>query len=375
MHAMSARAATGRFVLQVCTGCGEATYPPRDACPRCWGELAWQDCDRGAEVLCETTIRVSTDLYFRDHLPWRMGKVALDRGPVALAHLHRALSPGDRAEIHLLLDRGGNAAMFALPAGGSFDMTDPQLREFVIPVRDRTILVTEARSAIGTAVVRALHEAGARLIVAGMPPPARARDAADPVLTLDGVQMVPLDVTDTMSVAEALGKIGGPLDIVINTARYVRGGGVSNHGNLIDQQRALDISAGGLMRLAQACSPILAGRPAGAFVDIVSAHALSGDAHFSAYAAAEAARLSLVQSFRHEMRSAGVRVLSIFTGPTDDEDHQSVPPPKVAPARLARDIVEALERGREQTCVGDVAADAMARWLADPALYAREKNL
>jgi NAD(P)-dependent dehydrogenase (short-subunit alcohol dehydrogenase family) len=186
---------------------------------------------------------------------------------------------------------------------------------------------------------------------------------------------VPLDVTDTMSVAEALGKIGGPLDIVINTARYVRGGGVSNHGNLIDQQRALDISAGGLMRLAQACAPILAGRPAGAFVDIVSAHALSGDAHFSAHAAAEAARLSLVQSFRHEMRSAGVRVLSIFTGPTDDEDHQSVPPPKVAPARLARDIVEALERGREQTCVGDVAADAMARWLADPALYAREKNL
>ncbi|MEJ2408990.1 MAG: zinc ribbon domain-containing protein, partial [Novosphingobium sp.] len=42
MHAMSARAAQGRFVLQVCADCGQATYPPRDACPACWGELAWQ---------------------------------------------------------------------------------------------------------------------------------------------------------------------------------------------------------------------------------------------------------------------------------------------------------------------------------------------
>ena len=75
------------------------------------------------------------------------------------------------------------------------------------------------------------------------------------------------------------------------------------------------------------------------------------------------------------MRDTGVRVISVFAGPTDDEDHQSVPMPKVAPARLARAVIEALEAGREQLCVGDVAIDAMDRWLADPILYAREKNL
>jgi hypothetical protein len=75
------------------------------------------------------------------------------------------------------------------------------------------------------------------------------------------------------------------------------------------------------------------------------------------------------------MRAAGVRVLSVFTGPVDDEHHQSIAPPKVAPARLARDILDALKHGREQTCAGDVATDAMERWLADSALYAREKNL
>jgi NAD(P)-dependent dehydrogenase (short-subunit alcohol dehydrogenase family)/uncharacterized OB-fold protein len=375
MHAMSARAAQGRFVLQVCSDCAKATYPPRDACPACWGELTWRDCEGGARVLSETTIRVSTDLYFRDHLPWRIGSVALDAGPVALVHLHCQLSSGDRAEVHILLDRGGNAALFALPPKGGFDMADPQLREFVVPVKGATVLVTDARSAIGAAVVTALHEAGAGLIVAGLPPPERAADQNSPALALEGVQPVPLDIVDQGSLSEALSKIGGPLDIVINTARYVRPGGVANHGNVVEQRRAFEVSAIGLTRLAQSCGPMLAGRPAGAFVDVISSDALCGAADYAAHAAAEAARLSLLQSFRHEMRAAGVRVMSAFTGPTDDEHHQAVPPPKVAPVKLAKDIVSALETGREQTCVGDVAIDAMERWLADPALYAREKNL
>lgn len=375
MHAMSARAAQGRFVLQVCESCGTATYPPRDACPQCWGELRWQDSERGAAVLCETTIRVSTDLYFRDHMPWRMGKVALDAGPVALVHLHRDLTPDDRAEMHLMLDRGGNAAMFAVPPGGAFDMTDPQLREFVVPVKDATVLVTDARSAIGVAVVKALHAAGARLIVAGLQPPGRSTDTVNPVLTQDGVHAVPLDITDPVSLSEALSRIGGPLDIVVNTARHVRDGGVSQHGNLVEQRRAFDIAAMGFARLAQACAPMLAGRAAGAFVDILSIDALGGAASHAASAAAEAARLSLLQSFRHEMRGAGVRVVSVFTGPTDDEHHQALPPPKVAPARLAKGVIDALHHGLEQSCVGDVASDAMARWLDDPALYTREKNL
>jgi len=380
MHAMSARAAQGRFVLQVCTACDAATYPPRDVCPACWGDLAWQDVAGGARVLCNTAIHASTDLYFREHLPWHMGKVQLDAGPVALVHLHRDLGPDDRAEVRLMLDRGGNAALFALPPNTSqstrgTEMTDPQLREFVVPIAGRTVLVSDARSAVGHAVVKALHGAGAGLILAGLPGPARAPDAADAVLSLPGVQPLPLEITDQTSVAEALSKVPGPLDIVINTARHVRGGGVFHGGNAVEQRRALDVSVMGTMRLAQAVTPMLAGRPAGAFVDIVSSDALGGSASQAAFAAAEAARLSLVQTLRHEMRGIGVRVLSVFTGPVEDEHHQTVPPPRVAPGRLAAGIVDALLNGREQTCVGDIATDAMARWLADPALFIREKNL
>jgi hypothetical protein len=47
----------------------------------------------------------------------------------------------------------------------------------------------------------------------------------------------------------------------------------------------------------------------------------------------------------------------------------------VAPTRIAQGILAALARGIEQSCVGDVATDALTRWMADPALYTREKNL
>ncbi|MDF8333749.1 SDR family NAD(P)-dependent oxidoreductase [Novosphingobium cyanobacteriorum] len=375
MHALSARAAQGRLVMQACSDCDKVTYPPRDACPACWGELGWREQPAGAQVLCETTVRVSTDPYFRDHMPWRMGKVQMDAGPVALVHLHAALHPGDRAHVRAMVDRGGNAALFAIPEGAIDLMSDPQWREFVVPVAGRIALVSDARNAIGRAVVRELQTAGAELVVAGLPGPALASDAYDAVYALDRVQTIALDVTDPVSVAEAASRIGGPLDIVVNTARHVRTGGMSAGNALVEQRRALEVSAMGLSRLAATFAPILAGRPNGAFVDVLSSAALAGDAGNAGFAAAEAARLSLLQAFRHEMRGTGVRVLSVFTGPVDDSDHQHAPPPKVPPVRIAGAIAEALANGREETCVGDVAADAMMRWLADPSLYVREKNL
>ncbi|WP_292925683.1 MULTISPECIES: SDR family NAD(P)-dependent oxidoreductase [unclassified Novosphingobium] len=250
-----------------------------------------------------------------------------------------------------------------------------QNREFVVPVAGRTVLVSDAAHAMGRAMVRALTQAGAGLVVAGLSAPASATDADDAILGHDAVRIVPLDLTDTASVVTALGMIERPLDIVINTARYVRDGGVSRNATLAEQRFALEVSAMGLSRLAGAAAPLLAERPQGAFVDLISVQALAGDAGFAGFAAAESARLSLVQSLRHEMRATGVRVFTVFTGPTDDADHQSLPPPKVAPARLAAAVLDALAQGREQTCVGDVAKDAMARWLVDPALFIKEINL
>ena len=60
---LTAAAAEGRFMLQVCGECGEVIYPARDACNRCLSvDLRWQDVDPKGALLAETTVRTSTNL-------------------------------------------------------------------------------------------------------------------------------------------------------------------------------------------------------------------------------------------------------------------------------------------------------------------------
>jgi hypothetical protein len=49
-----------------------------------------------------------------------------------------------------------------------------------------------------------------------------------------------------------------------------------------------------------------------------------------------------------------------------------VPPPKIAPLRLAADIIEALRGGAEDVFAGDVAQDWLARWRDNPKALERE---
>ncbi|MGB3317265.1 MAG: short-chain dehydrogenase, partial [Albidovulum sp.] len=95
---------------------------------------------------------------------------------------------------------------------------------------------------------------------------------------------------------------------------------------------------------------------------------------YSGTAASAAARLSLLSGFRGEMQMAGIRVMSVLTGPVDDAWHQRLPQPKVAPSQLARTVVAALRDGQEISCAGDVAKDLFARWQANPLLTMREEN-
>jgi len=47
---LTAGAAEGRFVLQVCAECGAVQYPPREACHRCLSDrLPWREQDGGGQ--------------------------------------------------------------------------------------------------------------------------------------------------------------------------------------------------------------------------------------------------------------------------------------------------------------------------------------
>ena len=372
--ALACAAAEGRFALQVCAACGNAQYPPRDVCHTCLGpDLPWHDVPTGGVVLAETNVHISADSYFRSRTPWRTGLVQLDCGPSVVAHLHGDVAKTARVRMTLRLDKSGQAVMLAMPEHDTPNMQDdPLLREMTCDPKGRRVLVTDGRTAFGQEIARALLVAGAAQVFTGI------ADAWRPFhgqSSLPG-EAVELDITDLQSVQRLAAEFGGRVDIVVNTGLHIRPGSVLARGDTVAAREELEIACLGPMRLAQALGPALRARGADgshgacAWVDIISIAALAPSPLYAANAMAQAARLSLAQSLRQELRP--VRVVTAFIGPLDDDWHQAVPPPKVTPGALATTIVRALREGHEETVVGDVARDVMDRWKDNPNLLARE---
>jgi NAD(P)-dependent dehydrogenase (short-subunit alcohol dehydrogenase family)/uncharacterized OB-fold protein len=378
--AMSAAAARGVFALQRCAVCGTVCYPPRDACPGCLSiDLAFQPVDDGGEVLAETIVRTSPNLYFRERTPWRIGMVRLDCGPSVVAHLHGEVAVPGRVRMTAKLDTGGNAVLMALPPKPSEHMADdPEYRELTASPKFRRVLVTDGRSAVGQAVAAAIAGAGASLVFVGIAEPWKPFAGRARLEGMPNVHLMPLDLTDTTSLEVLAGEIGGKTDIVVNTVDHARPGGVLAQPSLVTAREAFEVNVFGLHRLMQVFGPAMRGRgtdganSAAALVDVLPVYALANDPSFGFYSASAAARLSLLQCLRAELRPGGVRVLSVFTGPVEDDWRQRVPPPKVAPAQIARAVVTALEQGIEDSFVGDVAKDVAARFRADAKVLERE---
>lgn len=380
----SAGAAEGRFLLQKCAVCETWCYPAREACPKCLSiDLPWREAPAGGSLIAETVIRASTNTYFRERLPWRMGTVQLDCGPVLIAHVHNDVGmeakSGGRVRVIARTDRSGQGVVIALPEQDSDTMADDRnFREFTCDPKFRRVLITDGRSAVGQSLARALSAAGAAMIHVGIAEEWRPVAGRSELEAIPNVVLVPLDVSDTVSVNELAGEIGGKVDILINTADHVRPGGALDRKDITTARDEMETNYFGSMRLMQAFAPGMSARGADgdnsacAWVNILSVHALSNSGPFSASQASHAAALSLSQSLRVDMAGSGVKVVQALVGPIDDEWRQLVPPPKVSPKQIASAIVGGLQQGLEDLVIGPVAEDVFARWKQDPSALGRE---
>jgi NAD(P)-dependent dehydrogenase (short-subunit alcohol dehydrogenase family)/uncharacterized OB-fold protein len=378
---LTAAACLGRFELQVCRDCGTVQYPPREACHSCLSlQLDWTLQSGEGELISQTTLAHSHDQYFRERLPWRLGMVRLDCGPTVLTHLHGdvALAPA-RVRVHAHLDRSGQAALFAMPAQELSTMTDDkQLREMTCNPKGRKVLVSDATTPTGQALMRALVSAGADTVWAGHSESSKTMPGVAELQHLAHVTLVPLDVTSSDSVRQAAAQVGANLDILINNAEFHGAHGISGQSGIETARAEMDVNYFGLLRLAQEFGPALRARGADgpssapAWMNILSVFALANFPAHGTFSASKAATYSLSQCLRAEMQPWGVRVINIFPGPIDDEWNQTLPLPKLSPDALARATVKALQEGIEDVYPGDVAQEWLARWRENPKVLERE---
>jgi uncharacterized OB-fold protein len=196
---LTAAAAEGRFELQTCHDCRTVQYPPRSACVKCLSHrLEWRAADGAGELISETLLHHSNELYYRERVPLRQGLVRLDAGPTVLARLHGDCPAAPaRVRVRAHLDKSGQAALVALPPEDTASMMDdPMLREMTSDPKFRKVLVTDGKNAVGQATAKAFVEAGADIVWIGIAEPWKQAPGLEALKSLSQVEIVPLDVTD-----------------------------------------------------------------------------------------------------------------------------------------------------------------------------------
>jgi NAD(P)-dependent dehydrogenase (short-subunit alcohol dehydrogenase family) len=342
--------------------------------------LVWREQDGRGELITDTVLRHAQELFFRERVPWRVGVVRLDAEVNVIAHLHESVGGAPcRVRVETALDRAGQAVLVAVAEKGKVSLSeDPKLREMTCDPRFRKVLVTDGKSAVGQAAVKALAAGGADLIWVGEAEPWKEMPGFAALRELPQVNIVPLDVTDGRSVRELAGEIGAKVDILINTADHHRTFSISSRRGVETAQAEMDVNYFGLLRLAQEFGPVMKARAADgpssavAWVNLLSIYALSNYPPHGTYSASKAAALSLSQALRAELRPAGVRVINLFPGPIDDEWNQLILPPKITPAAVASAIVQALKGSLEDVYPGEIAQDWLARYTDNPKVLERE---
>ncbi len=177
----------------------------------------------------------------------------------------------------------------------------------------KTALVTGATGGIGGAVARALHAAGATVVLSGTRQEALDALAAE----LSGSVGVACNLSDPAAVdglvAAAEEAAGAPLDILVANA------GVTKDQILVrmkdeDWQSVIQINLESYFRLSRAATKGMMKRRAGRIIGITSVVGVTGNPGQTNYAASKAGMIGFSKSLAQEVGSRGITVNCVAPG-------------------------------------------------------------
>ena len=177
----------------------------------------------------------------------------------------------------------------------------------------KTALVTGASGGIGGAVARALHGAGAKIVLTGTRAPALETLHAE---LGAGTFVVPADLGDAMAVEALIAAAeaaAGPVDILVNNAGLTRDQLLLRMRDADwDQVIAVDLTAG--FRLARASLRGMMRRRWGRIIAITSVVGSTGNPGQANYAAAKAGMAGFTKALAAEVASRGITVNCVAPG-------------------------------------------------------------
>ena len=230
----------------------------------------------------------------------------------------------------------------------------------------KTVLLTGGSAGIGREVARQMQAKGARVIITG-----RNRERLD-AMRAEGFDVLEADLSNPEGVDALLAAIGdAELDILINNA-----------GQLVDHDFRkgmpdADAADAGIyanlsapIRLITALMPRLRNRPQAVIVNVTSGLAIAPAARQPVYCATKAGLRFYTLALREQLKDTGVKVIEALPPVVDTQMNDGNPMRKMPAEECARQIVDAIERGRDEANIGMTRALRIAEAIS-PALARR----
>jgi hypothetical protein len=191
-------------------------------CHRCLSatKLPWREVEAAGELISQTAAAHSNDLFFRERLPWRLGMVKLDAGRWWSCTCTATCAPPPPAcACGARLDGPGWVCWWVFLRGCTTWLTTATARNDLRSRAFRKVLITDGKTAVGQAMVRALVAGRGRPDLGRPCEPWKQLARVCELAAIPQVTLVPLDLTNELSVREMAGEIGArKVDILINTA-------------------------------------------------------------------------------------------------------------------------------------------------------------
>jgi NAD(P)-dependent dehydrogenase (short-subunit alcohol dehydrogenase family) len=225
----------------------------------------------------------------------------------------------------------------------------PLLKPLNTPITDwqgRSVWLIGASSGIGLATAKALHAAGARVVVS-------ARNAELLQQFVDahpGAQAVVLDVADTDAIATAARyvKTQQGLDVVMYCAGYYQAMRAAEF-SLTEMLRHLDINYTGALRVLDAVLPELLPQQRGHISFISSVAGFRGLPQSMAYGPTKAALINLAEALYYDVSPHGIGVSLINPGFVETPlvaNNDFPMPALITPEKAAAEILSGWRKGQ-----------------------------
>ena len=227
-------------------------------------------------------------------------------------------------------------------------------------IRDAVAFVTGANRGLGLVFAQELLAAGARKVYAAARQPER--------ITLAGVERMRLDVTQPDTITAAA-RACPDVNLLINNAGISLWTGFLAPDAVEAARVEMETNYFGPLLLSRAFAPVLAQHGGGAIVNLLSILSWVAVPMAGTSSASKAAAWALTNGLRTGLREQGTHVLGVHAGPVDTDMASNLTLPKVKPVDVVRQVLSALEAGRDEVLADDMTRQVKAGLSDEVGIY------